>query len=556
MTETANKVFKPNVITLITILLSSMVILMGAAVVAPALVPIAQHFGLDMNDSFYMSLVVSLPSLSCAITGFAVGFLADRIGKVKVFFGCLAIFAIMGLAGFFAPSYEVLLVFRFLLGVGITGISLTTTALIGEYYTGMNRAKVIGYQSAAIGVGTLILETLGGSLADIGWNMPFLVYLIGVPILILGLISVRDPARMQRSEGMEAMPELDIPNRGRKIAFCYFAVFMEMLLMFSVPMNFSAYISEMGQSYTMCGTLMGVMGVAQGVFSILYSRRVTKLSEPSAYAVSFLMMGVSLVLLYIPEIAVTFVSMVIMGFSLGLLMPTVISQLSMYSTSKTSGKVMGGYSVFLNLSNFISTLVFAMVISMLGSFFNAYAFAGCVAFVICVICLIIRFRSNPYPHAVEHAPVSRPAPAVEGMYGSILVATDGSEVGMNAVRNAVHIAKKNSAPLTVLYVVDSEDSSIIGNIGAADVITESGRKDAEEIFVKARAMADSEGIEMSTKVLAGRPSYVIVDESSNHDLVVCGSLGRTHAKRAFIGSVAETVVRYAHCPVLVVRNSE
>ena len=69
-------------------------------------------------------------------------------------------------------------------------------------------------------------------------------------------------------------------------------------------------------------------------------------------------------------------------------------------------------------------------------------------------------------------------------------------------------------------------------------------------------MADSEGIEMSTKVLAGRPSYVIVDESSNHDLVVCGSLGRTHAKRAFIGSVAETVVRYAHCPVLVVRNSE
>ncbi|MBR7153277.1 MAG: MFS transporter [Candidatus Methanomethylophilaceae archaeon] len=556
MTETANKVFKPNVITLITILLSSMVILMGAAVVAPALVPIAQHFGLDMNDSFYMSLVVSLPSLSCAITGFVVGFLADRIGKVKVFFGCLAIFAIMGVAGFFAPSYEVLLVFRFLLGVGITGISLTTTALIGEYYTGMNRAKVIGYQSAAIGVGTLILETLGGSLADIGWNMPFLVYLIGVPILILGLISVRDPARMQRSEGMEAMPELDIPNRGRKIAFCYFAVFMEMLLMFSVPMNFSAYISEMGQSYTMCGILMGVMGVAQGVFSILYSRRVTKLSEPSAYAVSFLMMGVSLVLLYIPEIAVTFVSMVIMGFSLGLLMPTVISQLSMYSTSKTSGKVMGGYSVFLNLSNFISTLVFAMVISMLGSFFNAYVFAGCVAFVICVICLIIRFRSNPYPHAVEHASVSRPAPVVEGMYGSILVATDGSEVGMNAVRNAVHIAKKNSAPLTVLYVVDSEDSSIIGNIGAADVITESGRKDAEEIFVKARAMADSEGIEMSTKVLAGRPSYVIVDESSNHDLVVCGSLGRTHAKRAFIGSVAETVVRYAHCPVLVVRNSE
>ena len=554
MTEIAKKVYKPNVITLITILLSSMVILMGAAVVAPALVPIALHFGLDMNDSFYMSLVVSLPSLSCAITGFAVGYLADRLGKVKVFFGSLAIFAIMGVAGFFAPSYEVLLVFRFLLGVGITGISLTTTALIGEYYTGMNRAKVIGYQSAAIGVGTLLLETLGGSLADIGWNMPFLVYLIGIPIIVLGLMSVRDPARMDRPAGTEAM--LNIPDCGRRIAFCYFVVFMEMLLMFSVPMNFSAYIMEMGQNYTMCGILMGIMGVAQGIVSILYSRRVTKLSESSAYAVSFLLMGVSLVMLYIPEIAVTFVSMVVMGCSLGLLMPTVISQLSMYSTFKTSGKVMGGYSVFLNLSNFVSTLVFAGVISMLGSFFNAYAFAGCVAFVVCALCLVIRTRSRPYSKSTAKDQATRSTPSVEGMYGSILVATDGSEVGMNAVQNAVTIARKNNAPLTVLYVVDSEDSSIVGNISSADAMTEQGGREAEEIFVKARSMAQVEGVDVITKVLSGRPSYVIVDESSNHDLVVCGSLGRTHAKRAFIGSVAETVVRYAHCPVLVVRKSE
>lgn len=556
MTETAKKVYKPNVISLITIMLSSMVILMGAAVVAPSLVPIAQHFGLDMNDSFYMSLVVSLPSLSCAITGFAMGYLADRLGKVKVFFGSLAIFAAMGVAGFFASSYEILLIFRFLLGIGITGISLTTTALIGEYYTGMNRAKVIGYQSAAIGIGTLILETLGGGLADIGWNMPFLVYLIGVPILVLALISIRDPARMDGGAGMEAMPELDIPNRGRKIAFCYFVVFMEMLLMFSVPMNFSAYVVEMGQSYTICGILMGVMGISQGIFSILYSRRVTKLSEPSAYAVSFLLMGISLVMLYVPDIAVTSVSMVVMGCSLGLLMPTVISQLSMYSTSKTSGKVMGGYSVFLNLSNFISTLVFAAIISILGSFFNAYAFAGCVAFLLCVVCLIIRFRTHPYPISATKEQVPRHTPAVEGMYGSILVATDGSEVGMNAVMNAVHIAKKNSAPLTVLYVMDSEDSSIIGNIGSADVIAEQGGREAEDIFAKAKDMADDIGVEIITKILVGRPSYIIVDESSNHDLVVCGSLGRTHAKRAFIGSVAETVVRYAHCPVLVVRKSD
>ena len=171
--------------------------------------------------------------------------------------------------------------------------------------------------------------------------------------------------------------------------------------MFSVPMNFSAYITSMGASYTLCGFLMGVMGVAQGIFSIIYSRRVSKPSEVSAYAIAFLMMGISLALLYVPNIAVTFISMVVMGFSLGLLMPTVISSLSMYSTAKTSGKVMGGYSVALNLSNFISTMAFAILIGILGSFHNMYFLAGCIAFVMCLVCLVVRARSGtPMAHTM------------------------------------------------------------------------------------------------------------------------------------------------------------
>ena len=53
----AKKAFVPNAITLITILLSSMVILMGAAAVAPALMPMKEHFG---ESEFLVSLVVSL----------------------------------------------------------------------------------------------------------------------------------------------------------------------------------------------------------------------------------------------------------------------------------------------------------------------------------------------------------------------------------------------------------------------------------------------------------------------------------------------------------------
>jgi nucleotide-binding universal stress UspA family protein/predicted MFS family arabinose efflux permease len=552
-----DKPFTPGKITLLTILLSSMVILMGAAAVAPALQPIKQHFG---ESEFMVSLIVSLPSLSVAITGFGVGYLADKLGKVKVFFLAMAIFTITGTASFFLANFPLILVCRFILGIGIAGISLTITALIGEYYAGMQRAKVIGYQAAAIGVGTLVLETLGGSLADVGWNYPFLIYLIGIPIFIFGILSVRDPSRIVRDPS-QSMPLQDTPadNGGRKkILFCYAMVFLEMFLMFTVPMNFSYYIAEMDQPYVMMGILLGLMGVAQAVFSILYTRRATKLTDGMAFTCAFLMMGASLIMLYIPFLPLTFVSMIVMGCSLGLLMPTVIARLSMLSTVKTSGKVMGGYSVFLNLSNFITTLVFTPVLAVMGSYCNSYLAMGVLGLIVAVAVFISSARktsgtsSAPRPAALPEHPADMPS-----MYRSVLVATDGSENSEFAVKNAVNIAKKNNAALTVLFVLDPSNlSGLAGALDTSENIAGAAKEDSAEAFRKAVELGTSAGIEVTTKILQGHPADMIAEESANHDLCVCGSLGRTNAKRVVIGSVAEKVVRSAYCPVLVCRKNQ
>jgi len=552
-----SKPFTPGKVTLLTILLSSMVILMGAAAVAPALQPIKQHFG---ESEFMTSLIVSLPSLSVAVTGFGVGYLADRLGKVKVFFLAMVIFTLSGAASFFLESFPLILLCRFVLGIGIAGISLTVTALIGEYYAGLQRAKVIGYQAAAIGVGTLVLETLGGSLADVGWNYPFLIYLIGIPILVFGIISVRDPARIQRDHS-QSTPMQDRPaddGGKRKIAFCYAMVFLEMFLMFTVPMNFSYYIAEMDQPYVMMGILLGLMGVAQAVFSILYTRRATKLSDITAFTTAFLMMGASLVMLYIPFLPLTFVSMIVMGCSLGLLMPTVIARLSMLSTVQTSGKIMGGYSVFLNLSNFITTLIFTPVLAVMGSYCNSYLAMGVLGLIIAAAIFVTGLRKSEAPAAVP-----RPAPLPEdlsgspSMYRSVLVATDGSENSDFAVRNAVNIAKKNGAPLTVLFVIDPDKmSGLAGALDTSENISEAARQLSSEAFSRAEEMGRQAGISLSTKIMQGHPADKIAEESANHDLCVCGSLGRTNAKRAVIGSVAEKVVRSAYCPVLVCRKNQ
>ncbi|MBE6527026.1 MAG: universal stress protein [Thermoplasmata archaeon] len=142
------------------------------------------------------------------------------------------------------------------------------------------------------------------------------------------------------------------------------------------------------------------------------------------------------------------------------------------------------------------------------------------------------------------------------MVKSILVAVDGSESNKVAVDTAIVYAKTFNASVTAICVFD------IGNYG---VLSQSAAVGSEQLLVDQmtesamsyiREKIEGTGIDFRTKTVTGRPAEEIINESKGYDLVVCGTMGRTGLKRALIGSVAETVVRMAHCPVLVVREEE
>jgi len=547
--------FKPGKVSLAAILLASMVILMGAAAIAPALEPISRAF--PNQSAFMISLVITLPALASALTGFGMGMLADRWGRARTFVLSLFIFTIAGVFGYFTDSFWLMLGGRFVLGIGIAGISLTASALIGAYYFGQDRAKVVGYQSAAIGIGTLFLESLGGSLADIGWNFPFLVYLIGVPIILLALVGIREPTPIVSAAGTTAEPE--IPNRQHRIRLCYLMVALEMFMMFAVPVNFSYYISEIGENYLVCGILLGVMGVCQAICSILYAKTANKLSEMDAYAYAFLCMGAGMLCLGLGNLAAVAVSMVLIGVSLGLLMPTVIGSLAHLSGPCDAGRIMGGYSVALNLATFISAIIFtALIIPAIGSYQWTFIGVGVVAVVLFAISkasAVISRLHKPKPQ-IEHTLVKK-TPLMDfsvRMYGSILVATDGSDSCRYAVESAVNTAKKNGAHLTALYVFDPEVFFTAGNEFSAANGNEYAKEASADALAQVSALSARNGVPLDTKVLTGHAADVIIDESQHYDLVICGSLGRTNIKRVLIGSVAEKVARMAYCPVLICRK--
>lgn len=352
--------FRPNNVTKLALLLGSMLVLMGSAAVAPSLNSIEVEFG---ASAFLVSLIVSLPSLVVAVMGFPMGYLADRIGSASVFVVSLAIFLFSGLAGYFCTDIYTMLATRVFLGIGIAGLGTTATALLGIYYDGDERMRVMAIQSAFMGFGGVVLEAIGGIMADVAWNTPFLVYLIAAPILIAGLLYVRNvPLNQQMPDEAEAL------GKGRKVqmAFLYACIFMLMFIMFLVPANMSNILTPMDKSMTICGFVIALMGLVQTIVSLIYSRMKHLPKYTHLLVLAFVLQGIAALLIATNSFYTIVVGVAVLGVGMGIGMPTIVNNLSRMSPASAQGKTMGLYSVFMNLGTSVSGMVIAAVATAQG----------------------------------------------------------------------------------------------------------------------------------------------------------------------------------------------
>jgi nucleotide-binding universal stress UspA family protein len=82
-------------------------------------------------------------------------------------------------------------------------------------------------------------------------------------------------------------------------------------------------------------------------------------------------------------------------------------------------------------------------------------------------------------------------------------------------------------------------------------------KDAGNWFENFTQNAKEDNIQLKTELInSARPvDYVILEyaEEQKIDLIVVGTKGRTGFKKLLLGSIASSIVTYAHCPVMVVK---
>jgi nucleotide-binding universal stress UspA family protein len=143
---------------------------------------------------------------------------------------------------------------------------------------------------------------------------------------------------------------------------------------------------------------------------------------------------------------------------------------------------------------------------------------------------------------------------------TILLATDGSEEAQLAATTAADLAKSTGSELHVVHVGELPlvyhperhayraeyeehekeaqqllEAEVERIEGAGATVTQAHLR-----MGRANARADEEIVELAQSIDAG--------------MIVIGSRGQGRLRRALLGSVSESVVRHAHCPVTIVRE--
>ena len=141
------------------------------------------------------------------------------------------------------------------------------------------------------------------------------------------------------------------------------------------------------------------------------------------------------------------------------------------------------------------------------------------------------------------------------LYNKILIAIDGSDAAEKAFDKALQVAKNNDAEIVLTHV---NDVRTFASAGAYDrTLSERAEKYGKELLEEYIEKAKKADVtKVTTSLEYGSPKVKIakdIAEKFEADLIIAGATGMNAVERFLIGSVTESITRYAKCDVLIIR---
>ncbi|MFC7080791.1 MFS transporter [Halorussus caseinilyticus] len=341
---------------------------LGVPLVSPALPVVRDAFGLTDAAA---SLLVSVYFLTGIVLSPFIGLLADRVGRKRVLVPSLVVFSVVGGAIALAPDYRVVLAARLVQGTAAAGIFVTTVTLIGDAFEGVQRNAVLGVNTAVLATGAAIYPLLGGVLATVSWNAPFLAYLGGLPVAAFGWVVLEETASETGAAGRgTAYLRAAVRTLARRTAVVpYATAFLTEVLLFGVVITALPFLltESYGVSPVFVGGVLTAAEVVSAVVAAANGWLAGRLSDERIIAVGYVCYAVGPLVSWAGvSLPAVVAGAVVLGAGVGLTMPSVDALLSDFVTTEYRAGALSIRNSVTFLGRAVGPILFAGVAATTG----------------------------------------------------------------------------------------------------------------------------------------------------------------------------------------------
>jgi MFS family permease len=347
--------------TKLTLLLTSSLTVIAAATVSPALPAMKRHFESAIVDpdlrTTLVKLVITLPALFIVMGSPIAGMIVDRFGRKSLLLVSAILYGLAGSSGLYLENLTAILAGRALLGLAVAGIMVSATTLIADYYTGPARAAFMGLQAGSMGLGGVLFLTLGGSLAQQNWHLPFGIYLFAwliVPLIGLFILEPnREPPTLQSSDATNQATPIGVR------VIIYGLTTLGQIAFYLIPVQLPFFLDGLLKaSPAQSGMAIALCMLFSAAASLTYGKLKQRMEFVTFLPIIFGLMGIGYLLIgQSSSWAQALVGLAISGMGLGILMPNMTVWLSSAVADAGRGKALGWLSTAVYLGQFLSPIV-------------------------------------------------------------------------------------------------------------------------------------------------------------------------------------------------------
>ena len=354
--------------------------------------------------------LMTFPNLFLVISSLVCARLAVKIPKKRIAVTGLCLGLAAGVLSFlFHGSIVLLYIWAAILGCCMGSTAPMANGLIAEYFEGKERDSMLGLQTSAANLGSMIMTFAGGYLALLGWHYVYWVYFLGVPGIILTLLFVPGKKKSEANVPTEtdAVPEVQPKSRSSKkipgSAFIFFAIaFFYMICFYVGPTNLALIVEERALGSTvLSGNAATVLLLGGVIMGLVFGKVAAKIGK---FTISFgflaLVLGY-LMIYFFPSIPVLYIGSFLIVTSNTLVLPQTMGSV-VTSDNDQSTMLMAICLAVANVGMFLAPAVTGISQSIMGNSLSSsrFLFTGILALIFMIVSSIVLLimRKRQLPH--------------------------------------------------------------------------------------------------------------------------------------------------------------